>query len=157
MSATLTMDYCRIDKGWTPEVDMVLSALEVGRGSSFVHKRTDRRNRSRVEHRVVGHIRLFADDAGTDAWVIYTRDLDQQGIGFVSREPLPLGFAGTVELIGPDEQPFSSACTVHRSRECAPGWYEGSLHFHNRRPDLLPPMQLHRSVHDNDDVFDPNE
>ncbi|MEM8873612.1 MAG: hypothetical protein AAGD32_05070 [Planctomycetota bacterium] len=123
---------------------MVITALEAGRGQTFSYNRPkgDRRDVARLQHRAVAHIRLFADAEGTDAWVVYTRDIDHQGIGFVSREPLPLGFKGIVEMMGPDDQPFSAACTVHRSRSCGEGWYEGALFFHNRRPDLVVPMRL---------------
>lgn len=150
MSAKLMTETCRIHTGWTPEVDLVISALEAGRRNSFKYDRPhgDRRDVVRLQHRAVAHLRLLADAPGTESWVVYTRDIDQQGIGFVSREMLPMGFSGTVELIGPHDQPCSAFCTVHRSRPCTDGWYEGALHFHNRRPDLVTPMRLTSSAYE---------
>src|SRR5688572_26529435 len=119
--------------GWPAEVDLILSAMESGR-----HRAADdeRRDVPRVPLRVKGRLRLFSDAAHVSPRAIYTRDAHPRGLGFITPHRLPLGHGGFVEFTGPDGRPRRIQCTLHRCRETAPGWFEGSVHFNREQPEL---------------------
>ena len=112
------------NEAWPPEADLVLSALEAagGRGA-------ERRKVVRIKYRVRASLRLFAESAGNPPSILYTRDVNERGMGFITPHRLPLGYGGMVELVGPNGQTLQIHCTLFRCREAAPGWFEGSLYF----------------------------
>lgn len=116
---------------WPPEVDMILSAIEAGRGFDP----SDRRGGSRQPYRTMAMLRLFSDLDDTDPWQLYTRDVDMRGVGFITRHRLPLGYGGIVRLTLADDRELQAHCTLLRCREAAPGWYEGALCF-NRPQEI---------------------
>lgn len=119
---------------WPAEVDLILSALEAGRGLST----GNRRGASRTQQRMRASLRLFSDLPDTDPWTLYTRDVNARGIGFITRHRLPLGYGGMVRVTLPDGTDLEAHCTLLRCREAATGWYEGALYFN--RPQK--PAQL---------------
>ena len=120
-------------KGWPPEVDLILSAMESGRHWA---EPDERRALVRIPHRVQGRLRLFSDTPHVPPRVIYTRDAHARGLGFITPHRLPLGHGGFVEFPGPDGRPRRLQCTLHRCREAAPGWYEGAVCFNREQPEL---------------------
>jgi hypothetical protein len=127
------------DQTWPPEVDIILSALEAGRASartiaeSAARTSTGNRRRttnSRVQHRIRAELRLFSDVPGTDPWILFTRDVDVKGIGFLSKRHIPLGQSGRVTWVDPKGHLREAHCSVCRCREAAQGWYEGAVAFH---------------------------
>jgi hypothetical protein len=116
---------------WPPEADLIISALEAGRGLGS----SDRRGGSRSPYRTRAVLRLFSDLPETDPWTLYTRDVDGRGVGFITRHRLPLGYGGMIRLTLPSGQILEAHCTLLRCREAAPGWYEGALYF-NREQDV---------------------
>jgi hypothetical protein len=112
---------------------MVLSALEAG------NWKEQRRERVRSAYRVKAALRLFAEPPPAPARILYTRDVDHRGIGFVTRDRLPLGYGGIIRL--PSNRTagkmLNISCTLYRCREAAPGWYEGALHFNRDQMDFL--------------------
>ncbi|HSV14825.1 MAG TPA: hypothetical protein VLI90_11230, partial [Tepidisphaeraceae bacterium] len=67
-------------------------------------------------------------------WLLYTRDVNGRGLGFVTAHRLPLGYGGVIELPGPLGEPLTIHCTLLRCREAAPGWFEGSVYFNREQP-----------------------
>lgn len=116
---------------WPADVDLILSALEAA-GSQVAHARQTRRRRMRV----IARLSLFVTSLDEGPIRIFTRDADVQHLGFLTQTPLPLGFGGTVEFVGPGGQLLSAGCTIYRCRECVPGWFEGVLHFNRKQPAL---------------------
>jgi hypothetical protein len=109
------------------EVELILSAMDAAR-----YRGQDRRHLTRLPYRVVGELRLYSDPDGPPA-IIYTRDVDPRGLGFLTRERLPLGYGGTLTLSDPDGRPLSIGCSIYRCREAVPGWYEGALYFNRQQ------------------------
>lgn len=119
---------------WPAEVNMILSAMEAAPNPQKPERRTDR-----VAYRVRATMRLFADAPDTEPWVLYTRDVDPRGLGFITPHRLPLGYGGWVELLTPRGRNSRIACTLYRCRQVIPGWYEGALHF-NRDQWMFAPL-----------------
>lgn len=142
---------------WPPEVDLILSAMEVAQSSySLPHARAtsagnlwiaplpgasvfagtradfahQRRLAPRAQYRTRAKLKLYADPAGTPPWTLYTRDADSRGIGFITPHLLPLGYGGWVTLRAPDGGELRLECTIYRCRKTVQGWYEGALKFH---------------------------
>jgi hypothetical protein len=109
---------------WSPEIDLILSALEAGR-----NRPGDRRAEPRQTYRTAALLRLFSDGQDTPPWTLFTRDLDARGIGFITRHRLPLGYGGVVRLTLPNGEEMEANCTLLRCRQAVPGWFEGSLYF----------------------------
>ena len=115
-----------------PEADLVLSALDAAHGPSI-----DRRQGSRKRHRVRGLLRLFSDRPGSAPWEIFTRDVGPRSLGFVSKQRLPLGYGGAIELTAPDGQKITAHCTLLRCREAGSGWFEGAMYFNREQPAFM--------------------
>jgi hypothetical protein len=113
---------------WPAEVDLILSALDAASSRGG-----ERRIRSRMPYRVRAELRLYSDTADADPWVLYTRDVDTRGLGFITPHRLPLGYGGVVELFTPRSTQVAVACTVLRCRVVGGGWYEGSLSFNREQ------------------------
>ena len=120
------------DASWPAEVELILSAIETGR-----HPGRNRRSIRRNPYRVRGHLRLFSDDPTTAARVVYTRDVNPRGLGFITPDRLPLGHGGLIHLPTPNGETVAVHCTLLRCREAAPGWFEGSVYFNREQPDLM--------------------
>lgn len=114
-----------------PQVELILSAIETGQ-----YARRDRRRGSRLPYRTEAKLRLFSDRPETPPWLVYTRDANERGVGFITTHRLPLGYGGKIEMEGPDGELVSVQCTLLRCREAAPGWYEGSLYFNRVQPEF---------------------
>jgi hypothetical protein len=119
------------DEIWPADAGLVLSALDAA--SSLGGSEEERRSQPRHSYRVRAKLRLFSDPAGTKPWTLYTRDINHRGLGFITRHRLPLGYGGTVELLGPSGRTVAAHCTLFRCREAAPGWYEGALYFNREQ------------------------
>jgi len=103
---------------------MILSAMEAAKSST-----TDRRDSDRLPHHTRAELRLFADDPLAPATPLFTRDISPAGIGFITRERLPLGYSGIVTYENEDGTRVANACTIFRCREAVNGWFEGALQF----------------------------
>lgn len=119
---------------WPAEVDLVLSALEA---AAPVHD--DRREYPRLPYRVRAELRLFSDTPGSAPWQLFTRDVSVRGVGFVTRDRLPLGYGGTVSLITPNGRPVNVNGTLFRCRDIGNGWYEAAMYF-NRDQYMFQPI-----------------
>jgi hypothetical protein len=115
------------DKELAAEVELILSAMEAGL------KHDDRRRHPRLRYRVEADLRLFSDADGAGAWKLYTRDVSARGLGFITRERLPLGYGGIVEMPGPTGRQISINVTLFRCREIGNGWFEGALYFNREQ------------------------
>jgi hypothetical protein len=123
---------------WPSEVDLIISALDAG--SSGIGR--DRRTLPRRPYRRVALLKLFADSPSAAPWEIFTRDANPRGLGFVTRQRLPLGYGGKLRLLSPDGEIVDLGCTVLRCRQTAGGWYDGALTFNQHQqvfdaPELL--------------------
>ena len=111
---------------------MVLTALETAGWEN------ERRQRRRSAYQVTATLRMFADAPAARTRVLYTRDVDHRGIGFITRERLPLGYGGMLRLASPKtSKTLNIACTLYRCRMAAPGWYEGAVHFNRDQAEFL--------------------
>lgn len=113
---------------WPPQVDIILSAMAM-RGPAEVDQRTP----PRLDYRVRAMLRLFADGPAGEPRVLFSRDADLRGLGFVTTHLLPLGYGGSIELVVPTGEIRKIAVTIHRCRQISPGWYEGALHFNREQ------------------------
>lgn len=113
-----------LDVEWTPEIDMILSALDAAWTDPG-----ERRSTSRLRYRVPVLLRLYSDLDDTPGWVLYTRDADPRGIGFITRQRLPLGYGGKIDLVTPDGLHAEIPCTILRCRPCVNDWFEGAIAF----------------------------
>jgi hypothetical protein len=116
---------------WPPQVELIMSALDTGQ-----FEQADRRQSPRQLYRVKARLRLFSDPPRSAPWVVYTRDIDARGVGFLSPHRLPLGYGGSIDLPDATGQLVSVNCTLLRCREAAPGWYEGALYFNREQRDF---------------------
>jgi hypothetical protein len=118
---------------WQPQADMVLSALEAASWAD------DRRKQPRIAYRVKATLKLFADGSDEPARILYTRDVNHRGIGFVTRDRLPLGYGGILNLPSPQAptKMLSIQCTLFRCRPAASGWYEGALQFNRDQWEFM--------------------
>jgi hypothetical protein len=125
---------------WPSQVELILSALETGeaRAEGVNAAATDRRAGRRVAYRVRAWLRLFSDGPDAPPRPLFTRDVGNRGLGFITPQRLPLGYGGMVELVGPDGRANSVQCTLIRCRQAAPGWFEGCLSFNREQPGLVP-------------------
>ena len=90
---------------------MVLTALE----SAGWEK--ERRQQRRNAYRVKATLRMFADAPAARSRVLYTRDASHRGVGFITREMLPLGYGGMLRLPSPkSSKSLNIACTLCRCR-----------------------------------------
>jgi hypothetical protein len=117
-----------VTQAWPPEVDMIISSLEAASGSH-----DNRRKISRMRYRVIATLQLFSDEGDGKPWMLYTRDVNSRGIGFVSDQRVPLGHGGVVELAAPGGDLVTANCTVFRCREISPGWFEGAVYFNREQ------------------------
>jgi hypothetical protein len=111
---------------WTPEIDLIMSALDAGSGQV----KTERRSRERQVHNAIASLRLYADaDSPIDPPLLFVRDANARGLGFITQHSLPLGYSGRVSIETPDGELIEVSCTVYRCRPCSGDWYEGALTF----------------------------
>jgi hypothetical protein len=118
-----------------PEAELILSALEAGRGAAAAQYQ-DRRGHVRRPYRARAALRLFSDTSTAAPWVLYIRDIHSRGLGFITPHRLPLGYGGMLEMPHPTDkgQILCIPSTLLRCREAAPGWFEGSLYFNREQP-----------------------
>ncbi|MBV8782238.1 MAG: PilZ domain-containing protein [Phycisphaerae bacterium] len=127
------------DTCFPAEVEMILSAMAAGREA---YRREhgddlyDRRSNERQEYHVRASLRLFSDRPGAAPWLLYVRDADSRGLGFITPHRLPLGYGGNVELAASNGLSICVPCTICRCREAVQGWYEGALNFNREQPDF---------------------
>ena len=117
------------DPPWPPEVDLILSAMEAAEGT----KAADRREHDRRIYRVRAELKLFSDPPGSAPWLLYTRDVNARGLGFITPHRLPLGYGGWVELMTPRGRKMRIHCTLFRCREAVKGWFDGALYFNREQ------------------------
>lgn len=125
-----SLDDDATQQDWPPEVDLILSAMEAARPRG----RHDRRNNDRKCVRILASLRLFAHSPLEEPVTLYARDLHDRGLGFITRQRLPLGYGGIIRLTLPDGSPAQTHCTVYRCRETINGWFEGAVHFTVAQP-----------------------
>jgi hypothetical protein len=113
------------------EVELVLSALEAASPSASGHD--NRRAHPRRRYHVQAELRLFSDSCDAPTRTLYTRDVSVRGLGFITRERLPLGYGGVVNLTTPSGQPTTANGTLFRCREIGNGWFEGALYFNREQ------------------------
>ena len=121
------------ENAWPAEVELILSALDVG---SAQRAGPERRRRVRRSYRSLAELKLFSDQVDARPWVLYTRDAHARGMGFITPHRLPLGYGGKLTVTTPQGNSVKVHCTLTRCREAAPGWYEGALSFNREQVDF---------------------
>lgn len=117
---------------WPAEVDMILSAMD----AAAAHPAIDRRGSSRHARRAKADLRLYAQNPLDPPIELFTRDISATGVGFITKERLPLGYNGLIRIQLDDGETFTASCSVYRCREAIGGWYEGAIHFSRRQPTV---------------------
>lgn len=110
---------------------LILSAMSAGDGMGRGEKVTFERRRGPYRRRrfeVPALLRLWAD-GDAEPWFLYTRNAEPRGLGFITPDRLPLGYGGSLALIGPDGRALRIDITLVRCRACSGGWYEGAMTF----------------------------
>ena len=128
MAAKVTSDNVESINVWTPEVDIIISALDAAWSEPG-----DRRGARRTSYRVIAQLHLYSDQNESSPWIIFVRDIDATSLGFITRTPLPLGYGARVMIEAPGGEQVEIASTILRCRTCSPGWYEGALTFNRRQ------------------------
>ncbi len=124
-SAALELD------GKTPAaVRMILSSLDAAGPFAGINHRGGKRRPLRVK----AALQLFSDPAGSAPTILYTRDVNPRGLGFITAKRLPLGYGGVVQLRPRADDPILRIdCTLHRCRQVAADWFEGALYFNREQ------------------------
>jgi hypothetical protein len=117
---------------WPREVGLIISALEAGAPAE------DRRQASRRSFRTQAILQLYTDESLSVDRVLYTRDVNQRSLGFVTKHRLPLGYGGTVQIADFEGKLHTIPCTLLRCRQAASGWYEGGLYFNRDQWQFAP-------------------
>lgn len=125
MHITTSNDTPTLAPDWPPEADLILSAMD----AAHPRRGNDRRGSNRTTYRARAELKLFADHPLDAPTMLYTRDVHDRGIGFITQERLPLGYGGIVELTLDTGRRLRAHCTVYRCRQAINGWFEGALHF----------------------------
>lgn len=60
---------------------------------------------------------------------VYVRDANPWAVGYITNVHIASHAKGRVTMTGPDGQRFETGCLVRRTREVAPGWFQGVLEF----------------------------
>lgn len=118
---------------WPAEVDLILSAMEAAEGTQ-----PERREHERRAYRVRAELKLFSDPPGAMPWMLYTRDVNARGLGFITPHRLPLGYGGWIELMTPRGRKLRIHCTLFRCREAVKGWFDGALYFNREQHVFVP-------------------
>ncbi|MGE5608018.1 MAG: hypothetical protein ACM359_02085 [Bacillota bacterium] len=112
------------------EVEFIISALEAGPRPIY-----DRHKLKRTPYRVRATLRLFSDLPGMPPWLLYTRNVTQKAMGFLTPQCLPLSHGGILSIPSPKAgKILEIACTILRCREAVIGWYEGAVYFNRQQP-----------------------
>jgi hypothetical protein len=127
MTAQLTTFNSTLENQFPTEVRLILSALEAAGNYE------DRRETERLRFRVEATLKLFADGPDENGRLLYTRDVSQRGIGFITRYRLPLGYGGNVCILTPQGGLMTVPCVVLRCRQVSSGYFEGSLYFNREQ------------------------
>ena len=122
---------------WPTDVELILSAMDVGRGDAdetpVIETALNRRHANRTPYRVRACLKLFSDRPGAGPWTLYTRDVSPRGVGFITPHRLPLGYGGWVEIPAPRGGLIQIHCTLYRCRPAVQGWFEGALSFNREQ------------------------
>ncbi len=112
------------------EAQFILSAMEAAGPLDL-----DRRHQYRVRYRVEATLRLLTEEAHDAPRQVFTRDMTPSALGFISREPLPLGCGARLHLPAPGGGVDVIACNIIRCREMVHGWFDcaGSFKEGNHR------------------------
>jgi hypothetical protein len=110
-------------------IDVVL-VLEMLAGRALD---VNRRAIPRCPYVVLASVEL-SREPGRRRW-IYTRDVHQTGIGFITQELLPEGSAGTIHLTVSGE-PLALSGVLLRSRKVFGEWHEGAITLSKEEPRL---------------------
>lgn len=70
-----------------------------------------------------------AVSSGKPVATVYVRDVNQWAIGYISSARLSSHAKGKFKVEGPDGHMLELPCLVRRTREFAPGWFQGVLEF----------------------------
>jgi hypothetical protein len=89
----------------------------------------ERREAERTPYRVQAILRLLSDVHGNGERVLYSRDVNNRSLGFITSHFLPLGYGGLLQIASPAGRLLNIHCTLLRCRQAAPGWYDGALYF----------------------------
>lgn len=128
MATKLTSNDVEPVNVWTPEVDIIISALDAAWTEP-----DDRRGSRRTPYRALAELHLYSDRDESMPWTIFVRDIDASGMGFITRTPLPLGYGARLVIETPKGERAEIASTILRCRSCAAGWFEGALTFNRRQ------------------------
>ena len=115
---------------------LILSAMHAGMGAERTREgRYERRKagRRRRPFETAARLRLWADGPGAEPWFLYVRNAEPRGLGFICPDRLPLGYGGSLSLIGPNGSRLEADVTLVRCSNCPGGWYEGALTFTRRQ------------------------
>lgn len=135
--ATIRFPLLASDIGhWPHDVQVVMSSLDAAARSA-----AERRLQQRRLFRVKAQLQLFGEPIADPPIVLYSRNLTDRGMGFITRTRLPVSRGGAVQFLAADGEPVRTSVTVTRCRQIAPEWYEGSVQFIRGlqlRPHSLP-------------------
>jgi hypothetical protein len=91
--------------------------------------RIERRHVSRARYQTRAWLQPFDETGAIRSPVIFTRDLDPHGLGFIARQDLAVLGRAVLHLPACNGSTVRVRCRVRRSRDIAKGWYEGVVHF----------------------------
>lgn len=120
---------------WPADAKLVARALEADAAAPD----SERRGLVRQRYRVAATLSSLSMEFGERAVPIFTRDVTEKGMGFLSRRSLAAGTRAVLRAPLPGGGTLDVTCTVRRCRPAATtdsattsqnlGWYEGALVF----------------------------
>lgn len=122
-----------------PHVQEVLSLMSATPPPAVLERRRQPRAAYQVRA-MLEPLDVIDGDSEHAAHVVYTRDANESGVGFITDRPEAVGREAVLSLASPAAEgvALNVRGIILRSREVADGWYEGALLFAHRCGALSP-------------------
>lgn len=96
--------------------------------------RIERRRVMRTSYRTQAWLQAADETGAVRPPLIHTRDLDPNGLGYISRQDLSALGDAVLHLPAANGRAVRVPCRVRRSREFDLGWFEGVVEFVQQHP-----------------------
>jgi hypothetical protein len=105
--------------------------------------RIERRHVSRARYQTPAWLQPYDETGALRSPLIFTRDLDPEGLGFIARHDLAVLGRAVLHLPACNGGSVRVRCRVRRSRDFTNGWYEGVVQFDHEQPRFAVPRIKH--------------
>jgi hypothetical protein len=105
--------------------------------------RIERRHVSRARYQTRAWVQPYDETGAIRSPVIFTRDLDPHGLGFIARQDLAVLGRAVLHLPACNGATVRVRCRIRRSRDIAKGWFEGVVQFDHEQLRFAVPRIRH--------------